>query len=120
MNNEKKNSIVNSSCSLLIAAFIVTATSISVIEIASSQSQVTMAQQQQEQSQVNQTSSVLMEEISFDIDNVTFSHHMATVNGIQLHYVSGGHGDPVVLLHGWPETWYDGVMLCRHWLKIIP
>ena len=24
----------------------------------------------------------------------------------KLHYVIGGHGDPIVLLHGWPETWY--------------
>ena len=37
---------------------------------------------------------------------MTFSHHTATVNGIQLHYVTGGKGDPVVQLHGWPETWY--------------
>src|SRR6478735_4268320 len=44
---------------------------------------------------------------SFQIDNMTFSHHTASVNGIQLHYVIGGHGDPVVLLHGWPETWYE-------------
>jgi pimeloyl-ACP methyl ester carboxylesterase len=44
--------------------------------------------------------------MSFDIDNVTLSHHMASVNGIQLHYVIGGHGDPVVLIHGWPQTWY--------------
>jgi hypothetical protein len=49
--------------------------------------QLSIAQQQQQQSQVNQTSSVLMEGISFEIDNVTFSHHMATVNGIQMHYV---------------------------------
>ena len=53
------------------------------------------------------------EDISFDIDNVTFSHHMASVNGIQLHYVIGGHGDPIVLLHGWPETWYE-------WRHIMP
>ena len=44
---------------------------------------------------------------------------MASVNGIQLHYVIGGHGDPVVLLHGWPKHGMNGVMLCRHWLKII-
>jgi pimeloyl-ACP methyl ester carboxylesterase len=44
--------------------------------------------------------------IYFQIDNMTFSHHTTSVNGIQLHYVIGGHGDPVVLLHGWPETWY--------------
>ncbi len=44
---------------------------------------------------------------------MTFSHHTATVNGIQLHYVIGGHGDPIVLLHGWPETWYE-------WHKVMP
>jgi len=49
----------------------------------------------------------------FQIDNMTFSHHMATVNGIQIHYVIGGRGDPVVLLHGWPETWYA-------WHKVMP
>jgi pimeloyl-ACP methyl ester carboxylesterase len=53
------------------------------------------------------------EDLSFVIDNVTFSHHMASVNGIQLHYVMGGQGDPIVLLHGWPETWYE-------WRHIIP
>ena len=50
---------------------------------------------------------------SFQIDNMTFSHHTASVNGIQLHYVIGGHGNPVVLLHGWPETWYE-------WHKVMP
>jgi pimeloyl-ACP methyl ester carboxylesterase len=50
---------------------------------------------------------------SFQIDNVTFSHHTTSVNGIQMHYVIGGHGDPVVLLHGWPETWYA-------WHKVMP
>jgi pimeloyl-ACP methyl ester carboxylesterase len=51
--------------------------------------------------------------ISFQIDNVTFTHHVASVNGIQLHYVMGGQGDPVVLLHGWPETWYA-------WRHVMP
>jgi pimeloyl-ACP methyl ester carboxylesterase len=49
----------------------------------------------------------------FQIDNMTFSHNMASVNGIQMHYVIGGHGSPVVLLHGWPETWYE-------WHKVMP
>ena len=44
---------------------------------------------------------------------ITFSHHTASVNGIKLHYVIGGHGDPVVLLHGWPATWYE-------WHKVMP
>ncbi|HZB64667.1 MAG TPA: alpha/beta hydrolase [Nitrososphaeraceae archaeon] len=53
------------------------------------------------------------EDASFDIGNVTFSHNMVSVNGIQLHYVTGGQGDPIVLLHGWPETWYE-------WRHIMP
>jgi hypothetical protein len=113
--SSKRNSIVNSSQFIIIAVFLVIATSISVIGIVSNQPQITMAQQQE--SQVNQSSSVLKQQlfegISFEIDNVTFSHHMASVNGIQLHYVIGGQGDPVVLLHGWPETWYA-------WHKVMP
>ena len=62
--------------------------------------------------------------ISFDIDNVTFSHHMASVNGIQIHYVIGGQGNPVVLLHGWPQTWYEWrhVMpaLAKNYTVIVP
>jgi pimeloyl-ACP methyl ester carboxylesterase len=50
---------------------------------------------------------------SFDIDNMTFSHHTASVNGIQMHYVIGGQGDPVVLLHGFPQSWYE-------WRHIMP
>jgi hypothetical protein len=44
--------------------------------------------------------SIVSKGISFDIDNVTFSHHIESVNGVQIHYVIGGHGDPIVLLHG--------------------
>ncbi len=43
----------------------------------------------------------------------TFTHRFATVNGVHLHYVIGGQGDPIVLLHGYPETWYD-------WRKVMP
>ncbi|WP_205927590.1 alpha/beta fold hydrolase [Rhizobium sp. P40RR-XXII] len=35
------------------------------------------------------------------------------MNGITLHYVIGGQGSPVVLLPGWPETWWS-------WHKIMP
>lgn len=42
-----------------------------------------------------------------------FTHHRAEVNGVRLHYVMGGNGYPVVLLHGYPETWYA-------WRKIMP
>jgi hypothetical protein len=90
-----------------IVVFIVTTISIFLIGISSNQSHIINALK--EQPQVNLTSTEKQQTlngISFQIENVTFSHHMATVNGIQLHYVMGGKGEPVVLLHGWPETWY--------------
>lgn len=35
------------------------------------------------------------------------THHRAAINGAQLHYVSAGStGSPIVLVHGWPETWW--------------
>lgn len=34
-----------------------------------------------------------------------FRHEDAQVNGTRLHYVVGGSGPAVVLLHGWPYTW---------------
>jgi pimeloyl-ACP methyl ester carboxylesterase len=34
-------------------------------------------------------------------------HHQVSVNGTQLHYVSAGTaGSPVMLVHGFPETWW--------------
>ncbi len=35
------------------------------------------------------------------------THHLADVNGTRLHYVSAGtNGSPILLVHGWPETWW--------------
>ena len=45
--------------------------------------------------------------------NRVFSHHTAEVNGVKIHYVMGGRGEPVLLVHGHPETWYA-------WRKIMP
>jgi pimeloyl-ACP methyl ester carboxylesterase len=36
----------------------------------------------------------------------TFTYHTTTVNDVRLHYVMAGRGEPVVLLHGWPQIWY--------------
>ena len=36
-----------------------------------------------------------------------FSSHLIDVNGITLHYVEGGEGEPLILLPGWPETWWE-------------
>src|SRR6478672_117578 len=66
----------------------------------------------------------LLDGISFQLGNVTFSHDTASVNGITLHYVIGGHGPPVVLLHGWPETWYQFRLvmpaLAKNYTVIVP
>ena len=39
--------------------------------------------------------------------------HRITANGLDIHYLRAGHGQPLVLLHGWPE-------FCRTWRKCIP
>jgi pimeloyl-ACP methyl ester carboxylesterase len=94
--------------------FLIVTLTISLIGIGLTKVQIGTAQQQQPQANLTSIEQQhLQDGISFRIDNVTFSHHMATVNGIQLHYVMGGKGDPVVLLHGWPETWYS-------WHRVMP
>ncbi|GGS14997.1 epoxide hydrolase [Streptomyces aureoverticillatus] len=45
--------------------------------------------------------------------NKTFKHKFATVRGVRMHYVTGGSGPALVLLHGWPQSWYE-------WRKIMP
>jgi microsomal epoxide hydrolase len=44
---------------------------------------------------------------------IVLEHHNAQVRGIRLHYVTAGTGPPVVLLAGWPETWYA-------WRHVVP
>ncbi|MEI5099536.1 alpha/beta hydrolase [Streptomyces sp. PmtG] len=36
-----------------------------------------------------------------------FTSAYAEVNGVRLHYVEGGSGEPLVLLGGWPQTWWQ-------------
>src|SRR5918997_1505155 len=40
-------------------------------------------------------------------------HGRARVNGISMHYVTAGAGEPLLLLHGTPKTHY-------YWYKLIP
>lgn len=51
-----------------------------------------------------------------------FTSDFAEVNGTRLHYVTGGQGDPLVLLPGWPRTWYQFhkimPLLARHYRVI--
>lgn len=36
----------------------------------------------------------------------TFTSRFIQANGIRQHAVIGGHGPALLLVHGWPETWY--------------
>mgnify|MGYP003906977567 FL=1 len=82
-------------------------------------SNTAIAQLQSQQQQIR-----ALDGTTFHINNVTFSHRMATVNGIQMHYVIGGQGNPLVLLHGFPQTWYEWrhVMpaLAKNYTVIVP
>ena len=42
-----------------------------------------------------------------------FKHAYADLGDVRLHYVMAGQGPAVVLLHGWPQTWYM-------WRSVIP
>ncbi|WP_433260428.1 alpha/beta fold hydrolase [Actinosynnema sp. CS-041913] len=45
--------------------------------------------------------------------NRTFRHEFADADGVRMHYVKGGSGPALVLLHGWPQTWFE-------WRGIMP
>ena len=42
-----------------------------------------------------------------------FAQQRIPANGIRIHAVTGGSGPPILLLHGWPETWWE-------WHRVMP
>jgi pimeloyl-ACP methyl ester carboxylesterase len=54
----------------------------------------------------------------------SLSHREAIVNGVKLHYVRQGAGDPLLLIHGWPGFWFEWHKnidaLARHFDVIVP
>ena len=42
-----------------------------------------------------------------------FTHSVADLGEVTVHYVTAGAGEPIVLLHGWPQTWFM-------WRDVIP
>lgn len=49
----------------------------------------------------------------FDHEGRPVKHGRARVNGIRMHYVTAGKGEPLLLLHGTPKTNF-------YWAKILP
>jgi pimeloyl-ACP methyl ester carboxylesterase len=53
-----------------------------------------------------------------------FKHGYENVNGVKIHYVTGGSGDPLVLLHGFGQNWFmwNRLMpeLSKHFTIIAP
>jgi pimeloyl-ACP methyl ester carboxylesterase len=49
----------------------------------------------------------------FDHEGKPVRHGRARVNGIRMHYVTAGRGEPLLLLHGTPKTNF-------YWHKLIP
>jgi len=34
-------------------------------------------------------------------------HRFVTIDGLRIHYAEAGTGDPLILLHGWPQHWWE-------------
>jgi pimeloyl-ACP methyl ester carboxylesterase len=43
----------------------------------------------------------------------TFTSRLVDIGELRLHAVIGGEGPPLLLVHGWPQTWYA-------WRKVMP
>lgn len=46
-------------------------------------------------------------------NEVELHHKLINVDGVRLHYVEAGAGAPILLIPGWPESWYA-------WRDVIP
>jgi pimeloyl-ACP methyl ester carboxylesterase len=41
------------------------------------------------------------------VEGVDLEHRFVEANGLRMHVAEAGSGDPVVLLHGWPQHWWE-------------
>ncbi len=51
--------------------------------------------------------------MSAQADDVTITHHRVQLDDVKMHYRTAGSGEPLILLHGFPET-------SHAWRKVIP
>ena len=49
----------------------------------------------------------------YDHNGQPVQHGRARVNGIRMHYVTAGQGEPLLLVHGTPKTSF-------YWHKLMP
>jgi pimeloyl-ACP methyl ester carboxylesterase len=54
----------------------------------------------------------------------TFTSRYVETRGLRQHVVTGGEGPPLLLVHGWPQTWYAWRLvmpeLARHFTVVAP
>lgn len=44
--------------------------------------------------------------VPLQVHEEDFQHHYLNVAGKKIHYVTAGTGEPILLIPGWPQTWY--------------
>lgn len=60
------------------------------------------------------TESVAPNRLSYSLDGIGLKHGLVSVaEGVRLHYVVAGVGEPVLLVPGWPQSWFA-------WRFVIP
>ena len=50
----------------------------------------------------------------------TFASRYVDTGELRLHAVTGGDNPPLLLVHGWPQTWYQFRLICRAWPGTSP
>lgn len=58
----------------------------------------------------------------YDHEGVAVRHGRVRVNGIRMHYVTAGEGEPLLLLHGTPKThfyWYSLIALLTPHFRVV-
>ncbi|MBF6063906.1 alpha/beta hydrolase [Nocardia terpenica] len=55
---------------------------------------------------LEESESIALQALSADI-GVDVRHGFAQIDGLRLHYAEAGAGEPLILLHGWPQHWWE-------------
>lgn len=41
------------------------------------------------------------------VEGVDVSHRYVDIGGLRVHVAEAGHGEPLIMLHGWPQHWWE-------------